>query len=348
MPQRGRLPRRALLAGAAALLPGVAAGQGATGQEATGQGATGQGAAGPGEDARSPAAAGPATGSADAAGTAPAGWPRTVTDALGRAVALPAPPRRIVAIFASNVELLAALGLADRIAGIEAYTRYPPEVLGRPLVGGRLGFSAEAIARLDADLVVMTPARQAAGTLLDPLARIGIPSLVVLGRDLADILGNLRLLGRATGREAAAEAVVAAMERRFAAVRARLAGRPRPRVFLETSNTGRGTYGTVRPDTYTADAVRLAGGDLAFPAFRGPAQVSGEAVLRADPDVILVAGRPDQAAEVASRPGWDSLRAVREGRVHPVSRAFLLIPGPRVADGVEQVARLLHPAAFAG
>jgi iron complex transport system substrate-binding protein len=66
--------------------------------------------------------------------------PITVRDALDRAVTVPAPPQRIVTIFASNTEMVAALGLADRIVGIEAYTRYPPEVVGKPLVGGRSAF----------------------------------------------------------------------------------------------------------------------------------------------------------------------------------------------------------------
>jgi ABC-type Fe3+-hydroxamate transport system substrate-binding protein len=78
--------------------------------------------------------------------------PITVRDAFDRAVTLPAPPQRIVTIFASNTEMLAALGLADRIVGIEAYTRYPPEILHRPLVGGRLGFSIDAVVGLCAPI----------------------------------------------------------------------------------------------------------------------------------------------------------------------------------------------------
>ena len=72
--------------------------------------------------------------------------PLVVHDALGRVVTISAPPQRIVPIFASNTEIAASLGLADRIVGIEAYTRFPPEVLDRPLVGGRLGFSVDAVA----------------------------------------------------------------------------------------------------------------------------------------------------------------------------------------------------------
>ena len=267
-----------------------------------------------------------------------------VTDGLGRRVVIGRPPRRIVAIFASNTEMLAAIGALDRVVGVEAYTRFPPEVQGLPLVGGRLGFSAEAIARLEADLVVMTPARNAAHALTEPMTRIGVPTLVVTHRDLPQIFANLRLLGLATGQEAVAEALVARLEARLDAVRTRLAGRVPVRVFMETSSTGRGVYGTIRPGSYSFDAARLAGGESVFPELspNGPPLVSGEAILRADPAFYLVAGRPDQAAEVPRRTGFAALSALRAGRVHVVSRAQFLIPGPRVVDGVESLARLLH------
>lgn len=254
------------------------------------------------------------------------------------------PPRRIVAIFASNTEMLAAIGALDRVVGVEAFTRFPPEVRGLPLVGGRLGFSAEAIARLEADLVVMTPARNAAHALTEPMSRIGIPTLVVTHRDLPQIFANLRLLGLATGQEGVAEALVGRLEARLAAVRSRVAHRVPVRLFLETSSTGRGVFGTIRPGSYSFDAVRLAGGESVFPGLspHGPPLVSGEAILRADPAVFLVAGRPEQAAEVPVRTGFAALSAVRGGRVHVVSRAHFLIPGPRVVEGVESLSRLLH------
>ncbi len=270
-------------------------------------------------------------------------FPETLTDAQGRAVTFAARPERIVAIFASNVELLAALGAGPRIVGIEAYTRFPPEVLDRPKVGGRLGFSAEAIARLQPDLVVMTAARQAAHQLVRPMELIGVPVLVLDHRDLASILANLRFLGRAIGAEQKAEAVIADVEARLARAAARIGDRPRRRVYLETASSGRGSFQTVRDGTYTADALRAAGGDSIFAGRNLIAQVSGEAVLAANPDVILVAGTEAQAAELRRRPGWDRIAAVRAGRVHAVPRAELLIPGPRVIDGVERLGRILYP-----
>lgn len=284
-------------------------------------------------------------GAAVAASAAADEFPRTVTDAFGRAVTIPTKPARIVSIFASNTEMLVALGVRDRIVGIEDYTRHPPGIEQLPKVGGRLGFSVEAVARLEPDLVVVTPARHAAATLIKPMATIGVPVVVVMHRDIVQVFANIALLGRATGEETAAAALIARLQGRLAAVAARLAGRAPRRVYLEIDAAARGAFMTVRPGTYTADALRLAGGDNVFAGAPGP-QVSGEAVLHADPDVILLATRRTTPAEIAARVGWQRLTAVRAGAVLPVPRPLLLIPGPRIVDGVETLARLLHPDAF--
>ncbi|GGC74660.1 ABC transporter substrate-binding protein [Chelatococcus reniformis] len=268
----------------------------------------------------------------------------TLRDAMGRDVVLPRPARRLVTIFASNTELVAALGLADRIVGIESYTRYPPEVVGRrPLVGGRLGFSVDRIVALAPDLVVLTPSRQAMHQVLDPMARVGIPVLVLLARSVDEVLDNIRLLGRATGVAERGEAVAGALAGRLAAVRARIDGRPRPKVLLVTGQLGNGLILVVRDATYTADALRLAGADLALVTASGLPQVSPESALASDPDVLLLAGRQDELDALVARPGWRNLRAVKAGRAHIVPRAELLIPGPRTIDGIERLAMLLHP-----
>jgi iron complex transport system substrate-binding protein len=267
----------------------------------------------------------------------------TVRDALGRAVRLPAPPQRIVTIFASNTEMIAALGLSDRIVGIEAFTRYPPDVLGKPLVGGRLGFSVDAVVRQRPDLVVVTPARQAAHQLVDPMERIGVPVIVLQQRNVAEVFANIRLLGRATGMPQRGDDVAAGLQARIDDVERRVAGRERPRAIMITGRVGNGLLLVARPRTYTGDAIALAGGRIGFPGDGLLAQVSPEAVLNADPDVLLFAGSKRDLDELISRPGWRDLRAVRTQRAHAVSRAELLIPGPRTVDGIENLAALFHP-----
>jgi iron complex transport system substrate-binding protein len=263
-----------------------------------------------------------------------------ITDAVGRRVLLEKAPRRIIPIFSSNAELVASLGLADRIVGIEALTRYPADLGDKPVIGGRLGFSVDAIVRQSPDLVIVTPARQAMHQILDPMSRLDIPVIVLLSRNVREVLDNLRLVGRATGVPERAEALASKLESRLRKVRETYrAGRPL-RVVMITGRLGNGMVLIARGDTYTGDALRLAGAAHALEQTLVP-QVSPEAVIAADPDVLLFAGTRQQLDELVTGPGWPLLRAVREGRVFTVSRAEFLIPGPRTVDGIEKLASLL-------
>jgi iron complex transport system substrate-binding protein len=279
-----------------------------------------------------------------AAFASPAGaQPLTVHDSFGRAVTVPAPPQRIIPIFASNVEIVASLGLADRIVGIEAYTRYPREVLDRPLVGGRLGFSADAVVALQPDLVVVTPSRQAANQLIDPMERIGVPILVLLQRSVPEILDNIRLIGRVAGVSERGEEVVARFQARLDAVKRKVEGQPEPSAIMITGRLGNGLMLVAREGTYTGDAMRLAGARFALQGTRTLAQVSPEAILNADPDVLLWAGNERDLKELIAQPGWVDMRAVKSKRARAVSRVELLIPGPRTIDGIEHLAAIFHP-----
>ncbi|MDI1283959.1 MAG: ABC transporter substrate-binding protein [Reyranella sp.] len=269
--------------------------------------------------------------------------PVTVRDAFDRSVTLPAPPQRIVTIFASNTEMVAALGLADRIVGIEAYTRFPPEVLGKPLVGGRLGFSVDAVIAERPDLVVVTPSRQAANQLIDPMERLGIPIVVLLQRSVAEILDNIRLLGRIAGVAGRGEALAARLQSRLDGIKQRVAGLKAPSTVMITGRLGNGLLLIARPGTYTGDAIVRAGGRFGLESSGAIAQISPEAILQADPDVLLFAGSEKDLKELIARPGWKDMRAVRDGRAHAVVRAELLIPGPRTIDGIERLAEIFHP-----
>ena len=272
--------------------------------------------------------------------------PLVVRDAFDRAVTFAAPPQRIIPIFASNTEIVTALGLAGRVVGIEAYTRYPKEILDRPLVGGRLGFSVDAVVDLHPDLVVVTPSRQAANQLIDPMERLGIPIVVLLQRNVTEILANIRLVAKIAGIEPHGEGVAAALEDRLTKVRDKVAGRNRPSVIMITGQLGNGLMLVARDGTYTGDAIERAGGRFGLSNNVALAQVSPEAILNADPDVLLFAGAAQGLKDLTGRPGWSGMRAVRSGRAYVVARQELLIPGPRTIDGIEHMAAQFHPEAF--
>lgn len=271
--------------------------------------------------------------------------PLEIIDALGRRVMLSAPPQRIVTIFSSNTELVAALGLGDYIVGIDAMTYYPLEIAERAKIGGRLGISLEQVVARQPDLVLMTPARQAVHSLLSPLEKLKIPTVVLTSRTVADIMQNLEKVAILTGVPETGQKVRAEMETRFAAVRDRRQGRPRPKVVLITGRLSSGLFMTARKGSYTADIVELAGGTLALEEdatlkVRLPL-ISPEALLAVDPDIIIYTRRRGEGTAVGKylqRPSFSTLKAQRNNNIYDVPSSEFLIPAPRVADGVERLA----------
>lgn len=269
-------------------------------------------------------------------------------DAVGNLLDLPVPPRRIIAINPAMVETVMAIGVGERLVAIGGKVQYPPEALKLPSVGGALGVSAEAIVAHNPDLVVMAVGTEAAAQLTRPLKELGIPVFLATYSDFPSILNYMRLLGEALHLREDAERVVAHMQAAIAGLAERLKDRPRRSVYLETGAAGSAAFQTVRIGHYADDAIRLAGGRNIF-TIKGAPQVSLEGIAAGDPDVIVVlASSPSVTlASVAARPGWNALRAVREGNVAVIPRGFMLIPGPRQAEAITILARAIHPEAFA-
>jgi iron complex transport system substrate-binding protein len=277
--------------------------------------------------------------------TAARAEPVTVHDAFGRSITISSTPERIVTVFSSNTELVAELGLTDRIVGIDAFTRYPPAIVGRPMIGGRLGMSVDATAALDPDLVIVTPVRQAAFQLVDPMERLGIPIIVLMQRNVGEIFANLRLLGKALNVPEVGEAVATRLEQRLFKTQDRTHDLPAPRVVMIRGRVGNGLLLVAQAGTYTGDSILQAGGRFAL-ANSAIAEVSPEAIFEADPDILLYAGSQRELDDLVAEPWWSKLRAIKLHRAYPVSRAELLIPGPRTIDGVEHLAAIFHPTAL--
>ena len=287
----------------------------------------------------------PASAGAVAGGGA---FPRTLTDAMGRRVVVPQAPQRIVVVFPSNVELVWALGLAERVAAIGGRVRWPEDARHKPSIGGSLGYSPEAVAAHRPDLIVITPSHQSALGLVDAFERVGVPVLVLAHPDLPSVLRNIELLGRATGADAQAAALRESMDARLQAVARRVAAQPPRTVYLETAAAARGAYQTMGQGHYAHDALGWAGGRNVFADLAGAQQVSAEAIFARDPEVIVSLQQVPKSPDlIAARPGWHSLRAVKSGRVVVLARGHKLIPGPRQIEAVEEYARAIRPECFA-
>lgn len=270
-------------------------------------------------------------------------FPRSVTDFQGRTTAIASRPERIVSVGASNTEFLFALGAGDRVVGVDDFSDFPPEAARKEKVGG-VKVNVEKVVGLRPDLVVMVKISD--GT-VERLAGAGIAVVIVDPQSLAEVFRTAVLLGTVIGADG--QRLASDLERRVDAVRERTRSAPRPRVFHEVDASDPARPFTVGPGSYLSEIIDVAGGiNVAARASSPYPQLSLEEVVRADPEVIVLADAdygvtPDQ---VAARLGWSALAAVRAGRVFPIADSLVSRPGPRVGEAAEAYARLLHPELF--
>ncbi len=264
-------------------------------------------------------------------------------------VALQPPPQRIVSLVPALTEMLYAIGAGPQVVAVSSYDAYPPDVTTLPRVGALLDPDTERIISLKPDLVITYGSQV---DLQAQMKRAGIATFDYRHGGLSHILVTMRELGIRTGQVAAAEKAVAGIEARLAAVRARVAGRRRPRtllVFSREPKTLRNMY-VSGGRGFLHDMLDVAGGDNVFSSIdRESVQVSTETILAHAPEVILElrpedipAGQPMQD-ELASWGRLAAVPAVKNKRVLFIAGQAVTVPGPRVADSVERMAKALHP-----
>jgi iron complex transport system substrate-binding protein len=273
----------------------------------------------------------------------------TVTDGAGRQVRLEHAPQRIVSYLPSNTETLYALGVGDRIVGTDNFSDYPAEAQGKPKLGG-LQTNLEALVALRPDLVVSTGTKPDFATLLEPQH---IPVLVLAYNDLPGTLGNMELLGKVVGKPAEAAALAGQMRNRMEAVQAKTRTAPPVRVYYELDASDPSKPYTAGPGSFINDLLVMAGGSNIAAGATGPyPQISAEEVVRANPELIVVpveASPPSAATSPArflQRPGWDGIAAVQAGAIRGVESDLVSRPGPRLVDGLDALARVIHPELF--
>lgn len=269
----------------------------------------------------------------------PAGAVVTWTDALSRRVQVPNRPRRIVSLAPSVTEILFALGLGDRVAGVTDFCDYPPPAKVKLKVGGYAEPNLEALVALKPDLVLAS-ADSTKPQLVNRLERLGVPVYVVYPQTFREVAQTIRNLGRVTGAIEAGEALAASLEDTARRTQAAVADRPRPRALLCVMVRPLVVAG---PGTFVDDLLRLAGGANVVPP--GPSHYPAwgpEALLAQDPDVIVAMPHPGDPDPRSAFDRWPELRAVRTRRIVTVETNWVQRPGPRLADGLRALAKALH------
>lgn len=277
---------------------------------------------------------------------------REVVDGTGRRQQIPVEVHRIVSLAPSLTEIIYALGAEDRLVGVSEYSDKPPAAKEKPQVGMSMNPSLEAIAGLKPDLVLMTAINR--WQTEDALKDMGIPVYGVEPHTVEGTLDSIVEIGNLIGAGAQARDVVAKLQQRLDAVKAKLAGAPpKSALFVVWEDP----LISVGGRTFLADALRCAGAKSVVNSRLDWPQVSMEEIVKLEPDYIVFAkSGADSSEEIAAdaqtrlkelreEPAWRNLTAVREGHVVVVSDEVNL-PAPGLIDAIEQLARQIHPEVF--
>jgi iron complex transport system substrate-binding protein len=276
--------------------------------------------------------------------------PIKLTDGLGRSIELAAPAQRIVSIAPSNTEILFALGAGQQIVGREEMSDYPAEAKNVTSIGSVFQkINTEAIVALQPDLILA--------------AEINSPEQVKALEDLKlnvyylsnpktfdELYANLETVGKLTGRSAEAAKLNESLKARYATVIQKVSqAKAAPTVFYEIDATDPTKPYTSGPGTFIDLVITLAGGKNIGGALKDAfAQISSEELVKQNPDLVVLGDAlygvtPES---VGQRPGWSALNAVKNKQVFAFDDNLISRPGPRLIDGLEQMAKLIHPELF--
>ena len=280
---------------------------------------------------------------------APAEAPATTyTDSLGREITLESTPRRIVSLAPSNTEILFAVGAGAQVVGRDEFSDFPPEAASIDSIGGSFGeYNVEAIVALEPDLVLAAEINPP--ELVQQIEDLGL-TVYYLGNPttLEEMYTNLEIVAELTGHDVtelvdSLKARVAAVDERIAPLSSAIP------VFYEIDATDPTKPWTYGPGTFGDLLIERAGGYNVGSIASDPyPQISIEQVVAANPSMIVLGDSmwgvtPESVKE---RPGWETIPAVLSDSIFPFDDNLVSRPGPRLVDGLEQLAKILHPELF--
>ena len=277
----------------------------------------------------------------------------TLTDDAGREVTLAGPAQRIVSLAPSNTEIVCALDACDRLVGVTDFDDFPTEVVDLPKVVVQTQVDLERLVAAEPDLVLAAGNELTPSSVIERIEGLGVPVLVLYPESLDEVYADIELVGDAIDRRAEANELVDGLRVRVAAVEDAVAGVSAPLTLYEVFHAEGTTY-TAGEGSFLASLLALAGAEPVTGDAEGV--MGAEELAAADPELILLgtasydSALADPAAAldaVRARPGWGELAAVRDGNVIPYLADIVTTrPGPRIVDGLEALARAIHPDRF--
>jgi len=269
----------------------------------------------------------------------------TIVDDLGRVVSLNGFPQRIISVAPTPTEVVFAVGAEDLLVGIDTYSDYPNATANVTKIGDSSNLNVEKIISLEPDLIIssdLIPQAQ-----LDFLATHGIPYLILTAKNISGVYKDIRLIGQITNHSSDANALVSSLQIRVKAItdKTLASNVTHPKTLLEYYpiwTYGQGSFGD--------DLIRLAGGTNIAGNMSGEyVSVDPSFVISKNPDVIIYTVGSmtiTTKSDITGRPGWQTISAVVNDKIFEVNDDLITLYGPRIVDGLEDLAALLHPELF--
>jgi iron complex transport system substrate-binding protein len=269
----------------------------------------------------------------------------TFTDMTGREITLDAPADRIVALTASDCEILYALGAGDKLVGRGEYCDYPAEVFEVPSVQSGYETNIEQIIELKPDVLVMATMAQTVEQ-VEQLENAGIKVVVSDAQNIEGVYTAINMLGTLTGKTAEATTIVDSMKKTFDEVSAKADEESAGSIYFEVSPLQYGLW-TAGKGTFMDEIANMLGLKNAFADVEGWAEISEEQVIERAPDYILTITMyfgegPTPEEEILSRAGWENIPAVKNKKILNLQNNELSRPAPRLADAARMLYDLIH------
>ncbi len=260
-----------------------------------------------------------------------AAYPMKLKDARGKSVNIKAKPMRVVSLTPSNTEILYAVGMRGRIAGVTNYCDYPEYVKSKPKIGD-MTVNVEAVLSLKPDLVLAHAYMN--DDVIPKLEKLGLTVYAINPKTIGDVIRDIRTIGVITARPKTAAGVADRMNRQIAAVKASRKGKTARRVLVVIQSNPLWVAG---PRTFVDEMLKIANAkNVAYDARPGFNTYSTELAVSRNPEVIVVGLQSDVDYFIKS-PAWKNTSAVKNKRVYVISSDLLVRPGPRLADGLKKL-----------
>ena len=272
----------------------------------------------------------------------------TYTDDIGRTVQIQGIPQRLVSLSPSNTEMVYALGLQDRLVGVTSYDNYPPDVKSKPIVSEYSKTDLEKIVAARPDLILADNIQE--NVTIPALEKMGLTVYTMTPGSAEDILDDIQLLGKITGKTKQANDLVSSLRSRIKNVAdktSKLADSQKPRVLFVTWHDPIWTAGS---ETMIQYLIEQAGGINIAGNLQGYATITLEAAIQLDPQVIIIMssmGEQNVSLEfIKSNVQFKVTDALENNRVYEIDADIFGRTTPRIVDGLETLAKLLHPEIF--